>query len=59
MKDTASLLPRSDAFGQMKNNGGIVQSKHYKLGVEGLELTVSVQLLKRFDSCYDDDVSQT
>lgn len=45
MKAAASLLPGSDAFGQME----ILQvpCKHYGLGVEGPELTVLVQLLKR------------
>ncbi|ROL48817.1 hypothetical protein DPX16_22336 [Anabarilius grahami] len=45
MKAAASLLPGSDAFGQME----ILQvpSKHYGLGVEGPEFTVFVQLLKR------------
>ncbi len=45
MKAAASLLPGSDAFGQME----ILQvpCKHYGLGVEGPELTVFVQLLKR------------
>jgi len=45
MKAAASLLPRSDAFGQME----ILQvpSKHYGFGVEGPELTAFVQLLKQ------------
>lgn len=45
MKAAASLLPGSDAFGQLE----ILQvpSKHYGLGVEGPEFTVFVQLLKR------------
>lgn len=70
MKAAASLLPGSDAFGQME----ILQvpSKHYGLGVEGPEFTVFVQLLKRkvdgghlypslievLDSCEKDPCSQ-